>query len=388
MREQLRRICVDDQEFRSESPALAAAQLARSPVSTHLRQALWRASALAFGVVLLAVGLLVLPALPPPGDEVRLAGLFDEVVEIRGRMLPAGLIAGLAGIMLPSVITLILTSLPVGGNENSTDAAVTMRRTPRQEATLELVRAVLFFGLLGVATLSIMVLVPHPSAGATPGDMVLVAVLLPSSVIFAALIEPIGTEREVLIEAARAREALAHARNRALFRQLKGVKGARTLIVPGWRSSAKLWLLVTLACGSAPTVLWVLLGLSRGSGTAALIALGLGLFYGGIGAYGLAGWSAMRQPEELRDRFHGFTSLVFAAVSQLPFFIAAGAILADDPGGLAIAAVAMLSPVLTALAAVGLNRSVLRSVLDLRHARFAAVSARSQMKYLESVKAP
>lgn len=387
---QLRRIDVDDETLRPERPALEAARLARSPVSAHLRQALWRASTLALGVILLAAGLLVLPAMPIPGDEVSLEKVFQEVAEVRTGMLPAGLIAALAGIMLPSVITLILTSLPLGAEEPAKDAAgPTRTTTPRQEATLELVRAVLFFGLLGVATLSVMMLIPNPSAGAAPGHIVLVAVLLPSSVVFAALIEPIGTEREVLIERARARESLAHARNRALFHRLKGARGARALITPGWRSSAKLWLIVTLWCGGAPAVLWVLLSLSRWSVTAALIGLGLGLFYGGVSAYALAGWAAMRQPEELRDRFHGFTSLVFAVISQVPLLIAAGAMLMEpDEPAIVVAVVATLSPVLAALTAIGLNRSILRSILDLRHARSKAAVARSQIAYLESVKTP
>lgn len=131
---QLRRIDVDDETLRPERPALEAARLARSPVSAHLRQALWRASTLALGVVLLAAGLLVLPAMPMPGDEVSLEKVFQEVAEVRTRMLPAGLIAALAGIMLPSVITLILTSLPLGGQEPVKDAAgPTRTTTPRQE---------------------------------------------------------------------------------------------------------------------------------------------------------------------------------------------------------------------------------------------------------------
>lgn len=97
----------------------------------------------------------------------------------------------------------------------------------------------------------------------------------------------------------------------------------------------------------------------------------------------------MRQPEELRDRFHGFTSLVFAVISQVPLLIAAGAMLMEpDEPAIVVAVVATLSPVLAALTTIGLNRSILRSILGLRHARSKAAVARSQIAYLESVKAP
>lgn len=374
----LRRIPVRPPEIATDVGALEVER--RRPIADELRRAR------IFGLAMLGlIGVLIVPSVlaavylsAGPSRALEPGPFFEWVRHERGSWDESLLLGLPVAVLVPSVLTVLFATGPSGVNGRE--------QTAREEAFIELIRDLLFFGLCVGTSLALLAAIPAENDSNLP-VVALALFIATGCAMLTGTLRTEGTQRDLLIVQAQAR------RDAALTERAR--VDADVAAYPRWVGSlapcgpvahTRNLLVLVVAVGAAPALcfmVWIgfVVGGPRSLARFGLALLALGLYVGVQAMFIVFGMSQYRLATSRREKLASLFLLAMPG-SLLGFqvmLLLAGGLPSPNRDVLSAFAASLLIADLIALA---LGRTFVATVLDYRRLTTVAGYAQSQIDFL------